>query len=289
MRREGLASAWALACRLRLIAATIQLTRSLALAWISPTAWLSEALAQQGMSLTEFRARQAGKLHALSTGELASRLAASRALITVLRAVAQADGQTNAREWQAIRRCLYTMHLDEPALWAEVDPGKQICAAPTQSELVEAMSQLRDLLRPLDGALLLALIREVAEATGGVDAEERKAAFMMGEFFGIDASETESWMGQDPRKDARAEDSRKRAQQGAERATPRRSAAEVLGVAAHANAREVRRAYLKLAMKHHPDRVAHLGPAMMQAANQRMKEINAAYEELRASKSRSSS
>jgi hypothetical protein len=55
---------------------------------------------------------------------------------------------------------------------------------------------------------------------------------------------------------------------------------QVLGVAPGASAEEIRRAYLALAAKYHPDKVQHLGEDFQRLAEQRFKEIQAAYQAL---------
>jgi hypothetical protein len=52
---------------------------------------------------------------------------------------------------------------------------------------------------------------------------------------------------------------------------------EVLGVPPDASADEVRRAYLALARRHHPDAHAAGGPGPRAAAERRMQEVNAAW------------
>lgn len=66
--------------------------------------------------------------------------------------------------------------------------------------------------------------------------------------------------------------------------TPRaeRSAYEVLGVPANATTGEIRAAYQRLVRENHPDRVADMSPEIRELAERRTKEINAAYEKLRA-------
>ena len=62
------------------------------------------------------------------------------------------------------------------------------------------------------------------------------------------------------------------------------SAYEVLGVAPGASEAEIVAAYRRHARMYHPDRVAGLGPEFQELAERKMKEINAAYEELRPDK-----
>ncbi len=56
---------------------------------------------------------------------------------------------------------------------------------------------------------------------------------------------------------------------------------EVLQVPRGADSDTIRSAYRKLASQYHPDRVANLGPEFRALAEEKMKEINAAYSELR--------
>ena len=56
---------------------------------------------------------------------------------------------------------------------------------------------------------------------------------------------------------------------------------QVLGVPLGASWQEVGRAYRNLALMHHPDRVAGMDPEAREYSEERMKEINAAYDELR--------
>ena len=52
---------------------------------------------------------------------------------------------------------------------------------------------------------------------------------------------------------------------------------ELLGVGRTASADDIKKAFRKLAMKHHPDRVAHLGPELQRAATEKFQRVNAAY------------
>ena len=56
---------------------------------------------------------------------------------------------------------------------------------------------------------------------------------------------------------------------------------EVLGVDKKASADEIKKAYKKMAIKHHPDKVESLGEDVKKAAEEKFKAIAAAYETIR--------
>jgi DnaJ like chaperone protein len=52
----------------------------------------------------------------------------------------------------------------------------------------------------------------------------------------------------------------------------------VLGLENGADFVVIKKAYRKLSMQYHPDKVAHLGKEFKSVAEEKMKEINAAYD-----------
>lgn len=56
---------------------------------------------------------------------------------------------------------------------------------------------------------------------------------------------------------------------------------EVLGVEPDAPVEEIKRAYRKLAVENHPDKVANLGPEFVKVAEEKFKVIQEAYDEIR--------
>ena len=53
---------------------------------------------------------------------------------------------------------------------------------------------------------------------------------------------------------------------------------EVLGISKSATADEIKKAYRKMAIKYHPDKVATLGEDVQKAAEEKFKAVNQAYE-----------
>lgn len=58
----------------------------------------------------------------------------------------------------------------------------------------------------------------------------------------------------------------------------------VLEVPRRASDDEVRRAYRRMSMKHHPDKVAHLGPEFQKTATEKFQRVNAAYAAIKKSR-----
>ncbi len=59
------------------------------------------------------------------------------------------------------------------------------------------------------------------------------------------------------------------------------SAYRILEITPDASDDELKKAYRRMALKYHPDRLAHLGDDVQKAANTKFQELNAAYEQLK--------
>jgi DnaJ like chaperone protein len=59
------------------------------------------------------------------------------------------------------------------------------------------------------------------------------------------------------------------------------SAYKVLEISPDATNDEIKTAYRKMAVKYHPDKVAHLGSDVQNAAKDKFQQLNAAYEEIK--------
>ena len=59
------------------------------------------------------------------------------------------------------------------------------------------------------------------------------------------------------------------------------AAYKILEVTTDASNEEIKKAYRRLAVMHHPDKVHHLGPEFQQSAQEKFKKINEAYEQIK--------
>ena len=56
---------------------------------------------------------------------------------------------------------------------------------------------------------------------------------------------------------------------------------EVLGLSKGAGEAEIKKAYRSMAKKYHPDKVAYLGEDVRKSAEQKLQEVNEAYEKIK--------
>ena len=59
------------------------------------------------------------------------------------------------------------------------------------------------------------------------------------------------------------------------------SAYKILGIDSNATDDEVKKAYREMAKKYHPDKVAYLGEDVRKSAEQKLQEVNEAYEKIK--------
>ena len=107
---------------------------------------------------------------------------------------------------------------------------------------------------------LLSFLVELTKADGRVDPSEVNALRNLAHWLGLDASVLESMFNLEKH--------------------DTQSAYKVLGISPNATNDEVKAAYRKMALQHHPDRVATLGEDIRLAAEKKFKEINEAKERI---------
>ena len=169
------------------------------------------------------------------------------------------------------------MKADGHATRSELDMAKRFFVQQFGNHITEnALPLLRDLLRrdipvgPVCAQIranmnysqrlaLLHFLHRVAHADGRLDPEEERLLARIAADLGIQAADIRSIAAMfapqaDPDADYR-----------------------VLETTRQASDADVRRAYRRMSMKHHPDKVAHLGPEFQKTATEKFQRVNAAY------------
>lgn len=255
------------------------LSLGLFLKWISPTRWLRDALARENISYNEFLAGQSGP--GLTQEQ---RIEIANSLCVLLRSVGHADGTLEKKEWVSVISGLRALYVPEPEVFAALDLPNDPPKSPEQDEVDWAASVLRKRLRRVDHGLVCHLLLSVAERVGGVTEAERISLIWIGQRCGFSddllfkALRGSGSFGHQGASGGASSKSRRQP------SAP--TAWDVLGLEPDSTQAEIRERYRELALENHPDRHTHLGEAMMQAATKRMKEINAAYKELRGKRKR---
>lgn len=251
------------------------LTLGLFLKWISPTRWLREALAGENISYAEFQAGQEGP-----TLSQEQRVEVANSLCVVLRSVGHADGTLEQKEWVEVWRGLRALYEPEPKVFDAMNLREEPPPAPEPDEVEWAASVLRKRLRKVDHGLVCHLLLSVAERVGGVTEAERIALIWIGQRCGFsDELLAKALLGT-------GSFGHQTASHDGGRGAAVHTAWDVLGLEPDATQAKIRKRYRELALENHPDRHVHLGEAMVHAATLRMKQINAAYKELRGKRKR---
>ena len=112
---------------------------------------------------------------------------------------------------------------------------------------------------------LMAFLVEIAKADGNLPPSEKSALYEVGLYLGLSQSEVDSMLYLDS---------------GSSSSGSLDDAYKVLGISPDATDEEVKKAYRKLALEHHPDRVSTLGEDVKKAAEKKFQEINAAKEKI---------
>lgn len=213
-------------------------------------------------------------------------------LLVLTSYIIRADGKIMHSEMETVRRFL-RVNFGEGA----VKQGEQILLRLFEEQQRQGASTFQETIRKscLEIALhtdystrlqLVSFLVIIAQADGKVVAEELAALREVARYLRIDDDDLESLLNMNYRSSGYGSahgGSSGYGSTGGQRPTAADELArayKVLGVSPSATDDEVKKAYRKMALKHHPDRVATLGEDVKKAAEQKFKEVNDAKEKV---------
>lgn len=192
-------------------------------------------------------------------------------LVNILVKIAQIDGKVTRDEVKTIRHFFqYNLRYSQNQLFWIKELIKE--ALESSVSLDSLLQEFRQKFAYEPRLILLELIYQVLYSNETVSAEELHLAGNIGNYLAISAYDQRSIA-------AKYKAGYWAAGQSGEVTEDKYFA--ILGLGAGADFAEIKAAYRKLSMQYHPDKVGHLGDEFKKVAEEKMKEINNAYEYLK--------
>jgi len=189
-------------------------------------------------------------------------------LLVLAAYVMKADGKVMHSEMEVVRNFLRqnfgssAQNQGEEILQKIFDYQKQVGSTQFKMQIQQACQQIAQNMDYSSRLQLISFLVAIAQADGNVATEEINAIREVAANLGISAADVNSMLNlRDSGNDLDA-------------------AYKVLGITKDATDDEVKAAYRKMALKHHPDKVATLGDDVKKAAEQKFKEINDAKDKI---------
>lgn len=185
-------------------------------------------------------------------------------ILVLISYIARADQKVMHSEMEMIRQFLRqnfgegAVTQGEQILRKLFDQQKQMGDASFRNAVIQSCQQISMNLSYSQRLQMLSFLAQVARADGIVDPREVNALREVARALGLSDREVDSMLNL------------------SDGSTNLEAAYKVLEISPNATDDEVRKTYKKLALKHHPDRVATLGEDVKRAAEKKFQEINAA-------------
>lgn len=187
-------------------------------------------------------------------------------LLVLASYIIKADGKIMHSEMELVRNFLrrnfgeIAVQQGESILLRLFERQKQMGNETFKSTISESCAEIALHMDYSQRLQLLNFLVQIAQADGSVPQSELDALKFVGSNLGISADDISSMLNLSSGGDNLE------------------AAYKVLGITPEASDDEVKAAYRRMALKHHPDRVATLGEDVRKAAEQKFQEINAAKE-----------
>ena len=185
--------------------------------------------------------------------------------------IINADGKIMHSEMELVRRFLRqnfgeaARQQGEEILLKLFEQQKQMGMQQYRSVIQDSCHQIRANMMYEQRLQLLDFLVMIAKADGVVNPQEVQALKEMAIHMGLSAEDVDQMLN---------------LESGASSASSLDDAYRVLGISPDASNDEVKAAYRKMALKHHPDKVAALGEDVRRAAEKKFQEINDAKDRI---------
>ena len=189
-------------------------------------------------------------------------------MLTLSAYIIRADGKVMHSEMEVVRQFLrqnfgeIAVQQGENIIRRLFDHQKQVGAAQFRSTISSACEQIAQNMDYSQRLQLVNFLVVIAQADGSVHQKEIEAITEVSKYLGITTEDLNAMLNL------------------RDGATSLEAAYKVLGITKDATDEEVKAAYRKMALKHHPDRVATLGDDVKRAAEVKFKEINDAKDKI---------
>ncbi|MBP5391336.1 MAG: TerB family tellurite resistance protein [Bacteroidales bacterium] len=178
-------------------------------------------------------------------------------LLVLSTAVMKADGKTLKSELNYIKDFV-RQNFGEDAIQDALTVIKKLLQS--NIDIYQACSQIKQYMQISQRLQLFHYLLGIAQADGQVSPEESSMLFTIGGYLGLSEKDIRSIMGMfEPEKDPY----------------------KILEIDSSATDEEVRKAYRRMAVKYHPDKVESLGADVKKAAEEKFKSVQSAYEQIK--------